>query len=166
MKYVLFFLILIVSVQSKFLYDFILVDVNAISIDTNADGKDDVFFKYIDGHDTTASDRNYDSEIDELVVFDELGLPVKLLSDDDFDKEFETVSYYKDGLIYKTEVDLGKDGEIEYMFIYKNGVIDEAVKYDWKKLDEKNVPKITSYGFSFGFPYMHKKPVWSARKAN
>lgn len=164
MKYLAGFLLLVILFQAYLIYQFAAEDVDAESLDTNSDGVDDYFFEYKDSGSVVYFDRNKDGKIDEMTILDDLGMPLKFMEDDDFNETYESTSYYKNGVVDRTEVDFDGDGAIDYLFVYKHGVISEAISFSWSGTEEEGakVPAIKEvYEFKFGFPYLGNKNNWS-----
>ena len=162
MKYIIVFLLFVSGYQGWLLYGYINVSFETESIDTNSDGSNDLFFEYKSDYDTILSDRNRDGEIDQITTLDLDGLVMKTFKDDDFDKVFESTSYFKEGIVIRTEIDLGQDSEIDYIFSYKDGVIYEAVKSEWGDVDGVRLPiNSITYSFNLGFPTLDADKKWT-----
>ena len=47
-----------------------------------------------------------------------------LVEDKDYDGKFETITYYEKGILIRTEMDIDRDGEMDYRYWYKDGKVD------------------------------------------
>ena len=92
-------------------------------IDHNGDGAIDEHLLYRgDQLEQRQQDRNFDGEPDLIVFYDQRGLKVSRLADDDFDGRFERHRRYEHNLPIEEFFDIDGDGETDYRLKFKHGV--------------------------------------------
>ena len=92
-------------------------------IDHNGDGKIDEHHLYRgDQLEQRQQDRNFDGEPDLIVFYDQRGLKVSRMADDDFDGRFERHRRYEHNLPTEEFFDVDGDGETDYRLQFKYGV--------------------------------------------
>ena len=96
-------------------------------IDYNGDGLTDSITKYKDQRiDQTKFDRNFDGNYDTIASFNRKGYIAASDSDLDFDGEFETKTFYRNGAAFRQESDTNADGAIDYVATYRFGRLREV----------------------------------------
>jgi hypothetical protein len=110
--------------------------------DFNSDGQlDQEMVATGGGEMTLESDRNTDGRVDDVALFDRVGLVASWSSDDDFDGRMESRTRFRDGLQTASFIDFDGDGQTDYRSDFHQGVI---VTEEW--LDHRqNVVKRVHY---------------------
>ncbi|MBL4621124.1 MAG: DUF2007 domain-containing protein [Immundisolibacteraceae bacterium] len=92
-------------------------------IDHNGDGKIDEYHFYRgDQLEQLQQDRNFDGEPDLILFYDQRGLKVSRMADDNFDGRFERHRRYENNLPLVELFDVDGDGATDYRLDFKHGV--------------------------------------------
>ena len=119
-------------------------------VDYDGDGIPDEWWVYKGNRiSETRMDRNFDKNIDLYLFYDHKGNLESMVSDDNFDGEFETGSKIKHGNWVWTNTDTTGDGFKNYQVKFKHGIIDTISYYHPqtknKVKTEKYVNLVLSY---------------------
>jgi hypothetical protein len=150
MKSYFFSLVLFLSLTSNLIAEeSTVLDVyDDLSLDHNADGKPDLYYKNSKYSYTVFIDRNYDGEPDETYQYDNgTDFMIGGRLDDDLDHYFETQIVMLDNLEIYQLIDSNNDKMIDIVIELIDGVIVAAKKY---KFSSK--PMVINVEYEFGFP--------------
>ncbi|MEM7101110.1 MAG: hypothetical protein AAF541_22810 [Pseudomonadota bacterium] len=125
----------------------------AVNMDLNSDGKDDVFYESAEDGSTgyyELSDRNFDGSVDQTVFFDSQNKPIFARLDNNFDERLDSVVTYENYNITRVLIDTNANWIFDSEIKYDQGVMASSTHF------ESHTNKLTEYKYKFGLPYLSR----------